>query len=182
VSLDRDRDGAAVRGVVDRVAAAYGAETVLADAELGRGAGGSRGVRVLPPASWGPDVRPADMVVSFDAPARGAGWDEYLLILGKQARKALVVFARNAERLGGRSGPDTAALAGILWQVGRVREHAYLGVPRLLGASGVVQAPAGRLVRRTARWHAFVVDTAPRTPQARRRLRAVDQARSPEDP
>ena len=94
-------------------------------------------------------------------------------MLGERARSALLVVARNAERIGRHAEPGVVALARVLWQIGRVREHAYLGLPRLAGASAIVQVPAGVLVRRTARWHVFVVETAPRTPQARRRLGVV---------
>jgi hypothetical protein len=181
VTGERERDQVVVRGVVDRVAASYGAVTVLTDEELGDGGGDSRAMRLVPPWAWTPDIEPADLVVSFDASTRGAGWEEYLTRLAKRAKKALLVFAPNTERVGWPTGLSTTALARVLWQLGRVREHAYLGLPRVMGASEVVQAPAGMLVRRTARTHVFVVDTAPRTPQARRRLRTVGEEH-PEEP
>jgi len=161
--------GAFVRGVADRV----GAATVLLDAEIAGGAGEGREVRVV--GSGGePGGGPFDLVVAL-APL-GAGWEVYLGARAGLARKAFVVVADNAGRPGaGGSGPDTVAIAGVLWRAGRVREHVYLGVPRLV-APGPVRAPASRLVRWTAPCHAFVVDTAPRTPQARRRLRTVERA------
>ena len=66
----------------------------------------------------------------------------------------------------GAHAPDgrTEALAPVLWEIGRVREHMFLEVPPL-----GLRAP--RLVRRVAPQHAFVIDVTPRTPQARRRLR-----------
>jgi len=161
---------------VQSVAAAYGAATVLADATLAGGPAGPAEVRVESPDALAAGVERVDLVVSFDAPARGAGWEPYLVALANRAQKVLLVFVGNAERPGGGTSPHTTALARVLWQVGRVREHAYLGLPRLVAASEVVQAPAGVLVRRTARLHAFVVDTAPRTPQARRRLRVAASA------
>ncbi|HEY5240188.1 MAG TPA: hypothetical protein VIJ22_01930 [Polyangiaceae bacterium] len=182
MTAHRDRKNqVAVRGVVDRVAVAYGAATVLTDAELGSGTAGSREVLVVPASAWTSDVEPADLVVTLDAPAAGAGWEDYLVMLAKQARKVLLVFAHNAERIGRHAGPGTAALARVLWQIGRVREHTYLGSLPLVGAYEVVRVPAGMLVRKTALLQAFVVDTVPRTPQARRRLRALEEARS-EDP
>lgn len=118
-------------------------------------------------------IGPFDLAVSLDAPGRTARWEEHLGALARLARMAVVVLTRNAERIGGPAGPTATALAGVLWQLGRVREHAYLAGPRILGRGEVVQAPAGTLVRRLAQLHAFVVDTAPRTPQARRRLAQV---------
>lgn len=168
MSMNGDR--ADVRAFVDQVAVEFAAESVLADVELGEPR--TRGMRVVAPGEWA-DVESADLVVSFDAPERERGWEEHLAAVSKRARKVLLVFARNAERFGQRKAPDTAHLAGVLWQLGRVREHAYLGLPRLVGSSRVVHVPAGALVRKTARLHAFVVDMSPRTPQARRRLRVA---------
>jgi hypothetical protein len=133
----------------------------------------------------------ADMVVSFDAPPYVLDWQRYIARLASAAGKVLVVVVHNPQRLelsGGNAHPgrETLGLAPVLWSSGRVREHAYLGVPRvvsfLAGARrgraplDVVQGPAGASVRKTAALHAFVVDTAPRTPQARRRLRTVRDA------
>jgi hypothetical protein len=59
---------------------------------------------------------------------------------------------------------DTAELAPVLWEIGRVREHAFLDVPPL-----GIRSP--KLAPRLAPRHAFVIDVTPRTPQARRRLR-----------
>lgn len=163
--------GEEVRRFVERTAGEYAASTVLSDAEYG----GGREVRLLAPGTG--DVPDADLVVSFDAPSRAARWGEHLLRLGKMARKALVVFVQNPERVWPlRSGGATSMveLAGVLWQAGRVREHAYLDVSRLVagGRAGEPSfVPVGLVARRTARLQAFVVDTMPRTPQARRRLR-----------
>jgi hypothetical protein len=119
----------------------------------------------------------------LDATANVPDWEAYLLALARAARKVLVVVVRNPKRAFGRSShPDgeTAFLARVLWAVGRVREHAYLAVPswvlaleRARGrqfAGDVIDVPASAIVRLSAPLHAFVVDTAPRTPQARRRL------------
>jgi hypothetical protein len=124
-----------------------------------------------------------DLVISFDAPRCIPEWRQYLAVLARAARKVLVVIVRNPERILGRAvhpSHDTRELTRVLWGVGRVREHAYLGVPswvfalqhsRGAGATqDVVQSPAGVAVRLVAPLHAFVVDTSPRTPQARRRL------------
>lgn len=176
MSVGWRREEEAVRRFVQSVAAAYGAATVLADAPRAGDAAGATEVRVVLPDALAAGVDRVDLLVSWDAPARAAGaagWEEYLAALARRAQKALLVLARNAERPGQGSSPDTTALARVLWQVGRVRQHAYLGLPRLVASSDVVEAPAGALVRRVARIHAFVVDTAPRTPQARRRLRTV---------
>jgi hypothetical protein len=100
-----------------------------------------------------------------------------------------LVVVSNPERLGserqGRSSRETLSLAPVLWELGRVREHEYLVIPRALemlnrltddaASSAVLRGPLGAMVRRTAMLHAFVVDLAPRTPQARRRLRAVEE-------
>jgi hypothetical protein len=130
----------------------------------------------------------ADMVVSFDAAPYVRDWQRYISRLASVAAKILLVVVRNPERLDAlnsvaHEGRETPSLAPVLWASGRVREHVYLGVPRVVSvlsniANGgptldAVQAPAGASVRRTARLHAFVVDTAPRTPQARRRLRTL---------
>jgi hypothetical protein len=160
----------AVREFVDRVATTYGATTVMMASREALGG-----------------AQPSDLVVSMHAETQAEDWDGYLRSIAVLARKVLVVVGPNLERVGARGRVDdpfeTVRIAPILWSVGRVREHAYLDVPRLVarlaGAEqrgtrlDVVQAPAGALVRRAAPLHAFVVDTAPRSPQARRRLRAV---------
>ncbi len=137
----------------------------------------------------------ADMVVSFDAPPYVPDWQGYIARLASLAGKVLVVVVRNPQRLAfmGRAahqGRETLGLAPVLWASGRVREHAYLGVPRVVSFLAnvrrgrapldLVQAPAGASVRKTAALHAFVVETAPRTPQARRRRLAL--AATPGDP
>jgi hypothetical protein len=131
----------------------------------------------------------SSMVVSFDAPPYVCDWHRYIARLASVAGKVLLVVVRNPERLefsGSTANVrrETAELAPVLWGLGRVREHAYLAVPKVVsvlrkltnkGSLDAVQAPAGASVRRTARLHAFVVDTAPRTPQARRRLLALQE-------
>lgn len=123
-----------------------------------------------------------DMVVSFDARRFVPQWQDYVSALARAARKVLVVVLPNPNRLLSRGSPlgsKTSDLAQVLWSLGRVREHAYLGaaswVLALQGApaQSIVQSPAGVTVRLAAPLHAFVVDTAPRTPQARRRLGVV---------
>ncbi len=124
----------------------------------------------------------ADMVISFDAPPSVRAWQEYVAALARAARKVLIVVVRNPDRvLSGASHPgrQTRGLARVLWSVGRVRQHVYLDVPSWVTAlqrvrghrfEEVIDSPVGAAVRLTAPLHAFVVDTAPRTPQARRRL------------
>jgi hypothetical protein len=125
----------------------------------------------------------ADLVVSYDAAPQIADWERYLEALARAARKALLVIVPNPDHALDHErhpGRETDRLGRVLWGVGRVREHAFLAVPawmpmlRAIHGSqvvdGTVQAPAGRWVRLSAPLHAFVVDTAPRTPQARRRL------------
>jgi hypothetical protein len=124
----------------------------------------------------------ADMVVSFDAPPSIPAWPEYVAVLARAARKVLIVLVRNPDRvLSGASHPgrQTRGLAHVLWSVGRVREHVYLDVPSWVTAlyrarrrplQEGIDSLAGAPVVLTAALHAFVLDTAPRTPQARRRL------------
>jgi hypothetical protein len=169
-----------VRRFVDRVARACAAARVLSDTDYGGGAE----VLILHRGVSARDVEPADLVVSLDAPSRADGWAEHLVTLGELARKALVVVVRNPERpWPPGDGPAAVELAGVLWRVGRVRERVYLGMPALVAAllgEDVVAVPAGVLVRRTALFQAFVVDTSPRTPQARRRLRMTQDRRTTE--
>ena len=128
----------------------------------------------------------ADLVASFDAPPWVPDWERYLASITALARKVCVVVVRNPERVGARGlahpGRETIALGAVLWAAGRVREHTYLLVPGIVvprvtslqhAAPGEVGAPVRSIVRRTALLHGFVVDTAPRTPQARRRLRTT---------
>jgi hypothetical protein len=127
------------------------------------------------------DAEPAksDLVVVHGEAPEG-DWRAALLALGAHAAKLVVVgvenpgtwraearslLARVSGRVNGGSGwGRTEALAPVLWEIGRVREHVFLDVPPL-----GLRAP--KLVRRVAPLHAFVVDVTPRTPQARRRLR-----------
>ncbi len=107
-------------------------------------------------------------------------WREELRGLGRLASKLVVLavenrgawraelHARMADLKGETNGDAgwgrTEALAPVLWEIGRVREHTYLDVPPV-----GVRLPT--LVRRLAPTHAFVIDVTPRSPQARRRLR-----------
>jgi hypothetical protein len=132
-----------------------------------------------------PDALPhADLVVSFGAAPYVGDWAAYVTALARAAQRVLVMVVQNSDRaLSGTASPSCQpyALARLLWSVGRVKEHAYLAVPSWVGwlrrakghglADGdAVQSPGGLSVRLTAPWRAFVVDTAPRTRQARRRL------------
>jgi hypothetical protein len=104
-----------------------------------------------------------DLVVAH-APV-GRGEDELarsIRAAAQSATKVLVVFAPNPRRLLG-GGVATDRIAPVLWEIGRVREHVYLGCPAALE-----HAPE-RVRERVARTHAFVVDLSPRTPQERRR-------------
>jgi len=112
-------------------------------------------------------------------------WKGAFATLAKLAVKLVIVVADNPlawpaqarsfmARMRGTNGSNgtnghtawgkTAELAPVLWEMGRVREHAFLDVPPL-----GVRSP--KLAPRLAPRHAFVIDVAPRTPQARRRLR-----------
>jgi hypothetical protein len=165
--------GARVVAVVDdpsgigRARAAYGPDADVRVAGAVEGDGGA-------------DLPRSDLVVVHGA-APGSDWREALRAFGKHAAKLVVVEAENpgtwkaeltsrwARLRGGEAdGADgwgrTDALAPVLWEMGRVREHAFLDVPPVgVGRPG--------LARRVAPAHAFVVDVTPRSPQARRRLR-----------
>lgn len=114
-----------------------------------------------------PDVQ-ADLVVVHGAAPGLPAWREWLVEASKRASKLVIVAAPDPERspharlrrilnralgLPGEtpSWGATSALAPVLWEIGRVREHEP------------IQGDA----------HAFVVDVTPRTPQARRRLRVA---------
>ena len=123
----------------------------------------------------GDALEPADLVMVHDALDRAPDWRAYLKQLAGTARKVLVLLAPNPDRIDSRlahlfgagrrtARGSTTALASVLWELGRVREHAYLDVPW-----GLDGAPAS-LVMRVARFHALVLDVRPRTRQARRRL------------
>ena len=170
-ALSRAEDEARVRAGYARAGAAAPETLVISD-------------------TLGNTLPQADMVVSFDAPPYARDWQRYIARLASVARKVLLVVVRNPERLEfsgqeAHPGRATLGLGPVLWGSGRVREHVYLAVPKVIsllrnvakkgGSLDAVQAPAGAGVRRTAHLHAFVVDTAPRTPQARRRLRTVQE-------
>jgi hypothetical protein len=134
------------------------------------------------PASSEAPARVSDLVVWCS----GSAAEVPAAALAPLARKALVVVVRNPENLLRRgAGCDTVALAPALWSVGRVRDHAFLAIPaaiRLAMAAWqrspvgeVFHAPVSRVVRQASPLHAFVVDTTPRTPQARRHLRTLGE-------
>ena len=177
---------------VDRVGTQYGVQSVLEGSAHGESCGdgahlkslAARGVPVTVADPSAPGRLPeADLAVSFEAGALLPGWEDRIVALARAARKVLIVVVHNPERflrLAPHATAETADLARVLWSVGRVREHAYLAVPswvlalKSIGGTrlveDVLQAPVSKGVRMTAPLHAFVVDTAPRTPQARRRL------------
>jgi hypothetical protein len=134
----------------------------------------------------------SDLVIVHGGAPRD--WQSSLTGLSKHATKLFIVALENplawpaqaralAARFRGeksnsglsaatlRSGwGRTADLAPVLWEIGRVREHAFLDVPPL-GERSAGLVGLGRIGPRLAPTHAFVVDVTPRTPQARRRLR-----------
>jgi hypothetical protein len=163
-----DAERRAAQRYVGRVAGALGVDDTLDLAPSQAAASGST----------------ADLVVWGIETHRTADWPEGLRAAAARAKRALVVVVRNAERLGANGEAfGTLEIAPVLWGLGRVRDHAYLALPKALGAAlsvrfafaptDVLHAPVPALVRRTARLHGFVVDITPRTPQARRRLRAL---------
>jgi hypothetical protein len=66
-----------------------------------------------------------------------------------------------------------------------VRDHAFLAIPAAIrvamaawqrsAVAEVFHAPVSRVIRQASPLHAFVVDTTPRTPQARRHLRTLGE-------
>ncbi len=133
------------------------------------GALATRGVRVMTcrDGERVPDVQ-ADLVLVHGMAPEAPVWREWLVEVSKRAWKLVIVAAPDPERspqarlrrvvtrvlgLPGETSSwgATSALAPVLWEIGRVREHQR------------VQGDA----------HAFVVDVIPRTPQARRRLRVT---------
>lgn len=166
------REGDAVRRLVDRVAHGCDAATIAFEPPAARGVAGPERV---------------DVLAFHHVGTSRAG----IADLASRAAKVLVVVQANPDRLavdcaGTR---DTVDLARMLWELGRVREHAYLVFPRAVEVFGaakgqvvapdVAYAPVGALLRRTARLHAYVVDTTPRSRQARRKLRVADASREP---
>ncbi len=116
-----------------------------------------------------------DVMVDILSPAPGEDWQEELRTLGRMAARALIVAVPNPAQVpararrwasrdpGGAAAGDTLALAPILWAVGRVKEHVFLGAPTWA-------ATIRRIEEALSPVHAFVVDTTPRTRQAKRRL------------
>jgi hypothetical protein len=176
------REQAALARFVDRVAHGCGASTTRYEPSL-------------EPAASAPER--ADVVVSYDeheydVEQGPGGWRVRILDRASRAAKLLIVVLPNPDRvqLAMRSaGGGARDLVRLLWEIGRVRDHAYLVFPRAVEvlaavegqvvAPDVAQAPVGALVRRTAHLHAFVVDTTPRTRQARRRLRIAGASGDP---
>jgi hypothetical protein len=159
-------------------AAKYDVETVL-ERIVGRGAPvcdplATRGKRVVVARDDAPPETPSfDLVVVHGDEDPSGDWRQWLSALAKRASKLLVVETKNPRprsliaRITGASNGEpswgsTAALAPVLWELGRVREHAFLDAP-----PGATRKEAAR----TATRHAFVIDVTPRTPQARRKLR-----------
>jgi hypothetical protein len=180
-SLDA-REQVAVARLVERAAHERAATTVEYQAPLHAGSA---------PAGGTPDERP-DLVVACELGAGAIDWRALLSPLVARATKGLVLVVANPERLvagGSASRGAELELARLLWELGRVRDRVYLVFPRLvetLGASrggivapDVARAPAGPLIRRTAHLQGYVLDTAPRSPQARRRLRTATAQREP---
>jgi len=202
-------------------------------------------VRVVDAASVS-ELPPSDLVLVYHALPFVDDWSGYLRALGKLARKVLIVATCNPANwgftavslLGRVQAPEvwkTETLAPALWELGRVREHAYFDAPwwpdlpvapgqsladrlrqMFVRRGGARFAPPDRdmvlarrfvygperwpyfggpgwidelqpallrhpcfegsrrkIVERMAHLHAFVVDTRPRTPQARRRVARV---------
>jgi hypothetical protein len=174
------RGGIVVAVVDDAASAGHVREAYGAKADVRVATPSRRGARIgLHSARDDAELPKCDLVV-VHGEALAGDWRGSLLALGKLAVKLVVVgvenpgawqaearslFARVAGGMNGGSGwGRTEALAPVLWEIGRVREHAFLDVPRL-----ATRVP--RLARRVAPLHAFVIDVTPRSPQARRRLR-----------
>jgi hypothetical protein len=140
--------------------------------EVGRCFASGVAVRVV---SEPAEARKADVVIALGEAPSGTRWETYLTTLGKLATAQLIVVVPNPrgllDRLAG-VGPSamgsTRAIAPVLWSIGRVREHVFFGAP-----TAFAKAASPMVKRRLARWHAFSVDTTPRTPQARRKLQTV---------
>jgi hypothetical protein len=143
------------------------------------------GVKVLFAAPNAKDPVVSDVVVLWAVLEEAEDWRALLREAASFAKKLLIAVVSNPrpwEGLlhagGGRRADSdprrTAVLAPVLWELGRVRAHDYLAVP-----AWFERMPAEGLVARVARLHAFVVDTAPRTPQGRRRLTSGKSVASP---
>jgi hypothetical protein len=172
------RERAAVRRLVERVAHGCEAVTTWWGPPLGDGAAAPEH---------------ADVVVACERLASGGDdWRARVADLGSRATKRLVVVGPNPHRglgVGGSVRGEQGDLARLLWELGRVRDHAYLVFPRAVEvvaaargqvlAPDLAHAPVGALVRRTAHLHGFVVDTVPRSRQARRRLRIAGASGEP---
>jgi hypothetical protein len=165
--------GLARRGVAVCVAVRTEAEAQAARAVYGETPVDVRVVRD-PDAPVG--LPRSDMVIAYHALPLVEDWREYLATLGTLATRALVVVLRHPrgaiDRLTGALAPvcRTEVVAPALWEIGRVRTHVHFDAGPL---EPIASALAPRLQRRIARMHAFVVDTSPRTPQARRKLKTV---------
>jgi hypothetical protein len=92
------------------------------------------------------ELPPSDLVIAYHAVPLVDDWRGYLQVLGKLARKALVVTVCNPDNWGvvairvasglrglrGMKAPETwrtEVLAPELWNLGRVREHVYFDAP-----------------------------------------------------
>jgi hypothetical protein len=121
-----------------------------------------------------------DLVLTVDGLAARPDWSTELTALADRAARVLVVVLPNPrgalDRLALRARGARAqvcrtdVIAPALWAAGRVREHVYFDEPRLIRLGSLAPSLPARVLATLARRHAFVVDTTPRTPQARRRL------------
>jgi hypothetical protein len=166
-SLDA-REQAALGRLVERAALERGAATIEYDTAATAGLASGR----------------PDLIVACEVGVGAIDWRPRLDALVERAAKGLVLVKDNPHRLGRgvlARRDDSLEVARLLWQLGRVRDCVYLVFPHVVEnlaaptgsivAPDVARAPGGALVRRTAHLQAYVVDTTPRTPQARRRLR-----------
>ena len=174
-------------GILDPWLASLHATSVVIVAENAEARAVAEGaIRSLPKgtngrvvADWA-DAPKSDVIVVYREMAR-EGWAAQLEALGKIATHALVVVVKNPRGLVDRIHGDdlapmchTKTIAPVLWQIGRVREHVFFGHAFSgMARYGLFEQASPKLLPRVARMHAFLVDTTPRTPQARRKLHTV---------
>jgi hypothetical protein len=138
------RRGVKVLSLLPTASAAGTARAIYAAA----GAAGAAEVRVEEPLRLAEDLPVCDMVIAYHALGAVADWSSYLGRLARLARRVLVLTVPNPARwrrgvVGGLAGlrgegPDassrTSALAPVLWEIGRVREHVYFDCPSWSGS------------------------------------------------